>query len=365
MTTQDNGTPSSAGHGEPGISADLERKTLEPIDDPGIQSHQWRPTDVDAKAERRAERQISGMFGVATILLLLFCVAYFAVEPDQTFLGWSALNFALGASLGGALLLIGGGIIQWAKKLMGDHEIIEPRHPVRSSDEDRTAVMEDINAGLDESGIARRPMIRNSLLGAIGVLSLGPPIVMLRDLGPLPKDDQMLTVWEKGMRVVNDVSGAPIKPSEIDVGQLINAEPFALFEEDEDGHRIIHGTAALQAKSKAAVILVRMRPQDITPAKGRENWGIDGILCYSKICTHVGCPISLVGAADPQRAVPVPPVDVRPRRRRKGHLRTRCPTAPSVAARRRLRGVLDRDERLPGSHRTELSGAEPGPEEVG
>ena len=26
-------------------------------------------------------------------------------------------------------------------------------------------------------------MIRNSLLGAIGVLSLGPPIVMLRDLG--------------------------------------------------------------------------------------------------------------------------------------------------------------------------------------
>jgi ubiquinol-cytochrome c reductase iron-sulfur subunit len=95
------------------------------------------------------------------------------------------------------------------------------------------------------------------------------------------------------MRVVNDVSGAPIKPSEIEVGQLINAEPFALFEEDEDGHRLIHGTAALQAKSKAAVILVRMRPQDITPAKGRENWGINGILCYSKICTHVGCPISL------------------------------------------------------------------------
>jgi ubiquinol-cytochrome c reductase iron-sulfur subunit len=36
-----------------------------------------------------------------------------------------------------------------------------------------------------------------------------------------------------------------------------------------------------------------MQPDDITPAEGRENWGIDGILCYSKICTHVGCPISL------------------------------------------------------------------------
>jgi ubiquinol-cytochrome c reductase iron-sulfur subunit len=268
------------------------RPTHEPVDDPGLESHQWRPTDVDAKLERRAELQVSGMFGVATILLLLFCVAYFAVEPNQTFLGWSALNFSLGASLGGALLLMGAGIIKWAKQLMGDHEIVEMRHPVRSSDEDRADVMVDVNAGLDESGFGRRPLIRNSLLGAIGVLSLGPPIVMLRDLGPLPKD-QRLTVWEKGMRVVNDVSGAPIKPSEIEVGQLINAEPFALFEEDEEGRRIIHGTAALQAKSKAAVILVRMRPEDITPAEGRENWGIDGILCYSKICTHVGCPISL------------------------------------------------------------------------
>ena len=276
------------------MSDELEPRTPthEPVDDPGLESHQWRPTDVDAKLERRAELQISGMFGVATLLLLLFCVAYFAVEPNQTFLGWSALNFALGASLGGALLLMGAGIIKWAKQLMGDQEIVEMRHPVRSSDEDRADVMVDVNAGLDESGIGRRPMIRNSLLGAIGVLSLGPPIIMLRDLGPLPKD-QRFTVWEKGMRVVNDVSGAPIKPSEIEVGQLINAEPFALFEEDEDGHRIIHGTAALQAKSKAAVILVRMRPEDITPGEGRENWGIDGILCYSKICTHVGCPISL------------------------------------------------------------------------
>ena len=274
------------------MSSELEpRVKHEPIDDPGIQPHQWRPTDVDQALERRAERQISAMFGLATLLLVLFCVAYFTVDFDQTFLGWSALNFALGASLGGALLLMGSGIIKWAKQLMGDHEIVEPRHPVRSSDEDRTAVMEDINAGLNESGIGRRPMIRNSLLGAVAALGL-PTIVMLRDLGPLPHG-QTNTVWKKGMRVVNDVSGAPIKPSELEVGQLVNAEPAILFQEDDHGERVLHGTEALQAKSKAAVILVRMRPEDITPAKGRENWGINGVLCFSKICTHVGCPISL------------------------------------------------------------------------
>jgi ubiquinol-cytochrome c reductase iron-sulfur subunit len=46
-------------------------------------------------------------------------------------------------------------------------------------------------------------------------------------------------------------------------------------------------------KAKAAVIIVKMQPDDIKPAKGRENWGVDGVLCFSKICTHVGCPISL------------------------------------------------------------------------
>jgi ubiquinol-cytochrome c reductase iron-sulfur subunit len=36
-----------------------------------------------------------------------------------------------------------------------------------------------------------------------------------------------------------------------------------------------------------------MEPDEITPGPGRENWSVDGIVGYSKICTHVGCPISL------------------------------------------------------------------------
>jgi ubiquinol-cytochrome c reductase iron-sulfur subunit len=41
------------------------------------------------------------------------------------------------------------------------------------------------------------------------------------------------------------------------------------------------------------VIVVRMDPAEITPPDGREDWGIDGVLCFSKICPHLGCPISL------------------------------------------------------------------------
>lgn len=273
------------------MSDELDRLPQEPIRDPGLPEHEYRPTDVDPAQERRAERQVAGMFGLASLLAVAFCVFYFVVDRDQTFLGWSALNFSLGATLGLSLLLIGMGAIQWAKKLMGDQEIIEMRHPAVSSDEDRAQVLGELNAGIDESGFGRRPLIRNSLLGAMGALGL-PTIVLLRDLGPLPHG-QRNTVWTKGMRVVNDVSGTPLKPADLEVGQLVNAEPAILFEVDKDGEKVLEGTAALQAKAKAAVIVVRMRPQDITPPKGRENWGIEGILCFSKICTHVGCPISL------------------------------------------------------------------------
>jgi len=93
--------------------------------------------------------------------------------------------------------------------------------------------------------------------------------------------------------VVNDVAGTPIKPEEVDIGQLINAEPAVFFEDNQDGEPKFEGTRLNQAKGKAAVIVVRMKPDDITPLPDRKNWGVEGILCFSKICTHVGCPISL------------------------------------------------------------------------
>ncbi|GAA1475949.1 Rieske 2Fe-2S domain-containing protein [Nocardioides aestuarii] len=273
-----------------------ELEAADPIADPGLPAHTWRPTDVDPKAEKRAERQIATLFGLSAVCTVLFVVSYFTLEIGEvttTIGGLGASTLALGLTLGGALLLIGIGIIQWARKLMADHEIVEMRHPARSSDEDREAAVADLTTGLEESGIARRPLVRNSLLGAVGVLALPVPLVLLRDLGPLPKDALFHTIWEQGMRVVRDVVGTPIRPSDMQIGDLINAEPAAIFETDEEGEPLVEGVDLQVAKSKGAVILVRMGPDEITPGKGREDWGVDGILCYSKICTHVGCPISL------------------------------------------------------------------------
>jgi ubiquinol-cytochrome c reductase iron-sulfur subunit len=218
----------------------------EPLPDPGLPEHEPRPTDVDERAERRAERQVAAMFGLSAVFTLLFC----------------------------------------------DTEIVEYRHPGASSPEDREATLAILAQGAEESGIARRPLIRNTMLGAMSLLGL-PAIIALRDLGPLPGDKLYHTIWKKGMRVVQDVDGTPIRPADMEIGQLVNGEPSIFFEENEEGEPKVEGVELQVEKAKAAVIIVKMQPDDIKPAKGRENWGVDGVLCFSKICTHVGCPISL------------------------------------------------------------------------
>ncbi len=267
----------------------------DPIPDPGLHEHTPRPTDVDDRAAKRAERQVATMFGLSSVFAILFVVAYFVFDigDNPTVIwGFGASNVALGVTLGLALLLIGLGAIQWARKLMSDVEIVEPRHAVASGEEDRADALAALELGVSDSVIGRRPLIRNSLLGALATLGL-PAIIALRDLGPLPGDKLEYTVWRKGMRVVNDVAGTPLRPEELEIGQLVNAEPSVFFQTNQDGEPKYEGVALQQAKAKAAVILVKMKPEDITPAKGRENWGVGGILCFSKICTHVGCPISL------------------------------------------------------------------------
>ena len=72
---------------------------------PGLpEPHQWRPTDVDPKAEKRAERQVAdAVRACRSFCVVLFVVAYFAFDigddPD-TIGGLGASNVALGLTLG-------------------------------------------------------------------------------------------------------------------------------------------------------------------------------------------------------------------------------------------------------------------------
>ena len=117
------------------------------------------------------------------------------------------------------------------------------------------------------------------------------------------------------MRVVRDVVGTPIKASDLEIGDLVNAEPAALFD-DRRGRRAARSRAStLQiAKAKAAVILVRMEPDDITPGQGRENWARRRHPLLLQDLHPRRLPDLPVRADHPPPAVPLPPVDLRPRR---------------------------------------------------
>jgi ubiquinol-cytochrome c reductase iron-sulfur subunit len=49
--------------------------------------------------------------------------------------------------------------------------------------------------------------------------------------------------------------------------------------------------------ASAPTLLIRTRAtQTIKAREGRETWTVDGLIAYSKICTHVGCPVGLYQA---------------------------------------------------------------------
>ena len=259
--------------------------------------HKPRATDTDPKAARRAERQVATMFLLSMLFVVLFVVAYVTIDPTAIVyipvLGEvGASNVALGFCLGATIFLIGAGAIQWAKKLMPDVEVVQQRHGQASPARATAEAEANYERGKEESGFARFRIIRRTLIGALVLFPI-PLVVMLRDLwtpspaeqGKSPAELLSTTAWEGGMRIVTDGTYQPIRPEDLPVGGLISALPADIMEIQE-----IEGN--LNARGKAAIILVRMEPDEIRAQQG-DGWDYQGILAYSKICTHVGCPIAL------------------------------------------------------------------------
>jgi ubiquinol-cytochrome c reductase iron-sulfur subunit len=271
----------------------------ERFENPGMPPHVPRNADFDERAARRAEKQVATLFGLSILGTLVFLVAYFAIDSKtQVFipgLGKGNLsNIVLGTSLGVSLLGIGLGAVHWAKTLMPDTESVEMRHPMRSSDANRQGVVDVMVDGGNGAQLGRRPLIKYTLGGALGLFSLPLLVQVVGSLGPMPKNYLSVTYWngpedENGHRVfarprlVRDPENTPIKATDVTIGSVFHVLPQGLLDLKEH---------VLEEKAKAAVLLMRLNPSDIKSTKERE-WGYDGIVAYSKICTHVGCPVGL------------------------------------------------------------------------
>lgn len=265
-------------------SAGSRTEIVRPIADPGLEPHRERMTDKSERHARNAEKQVAIMFVISIIGAIIAVWGFFAFPIVDGDLGATRNNaFWMGIGMALSMLGIGFGAVHWAKTLMPDNEVSEERHIARSSDEARAQAIEIVNLANGESGFTRRKLIRRTLYGALAFFPI-PAVVIFGDLGPVVGDTLKQTMWRPGTRLTRDPTGIPIKASEVTIGSVFHVIPEGLSDLEE--HK-------LEEKAKAAVLLVRVNPADLKEDPAKASWSYDGIVAYSKICTHVGCPVAL------------------------------------------------------------------------
>ncbi|HEX7994282.1 MAG TPA: Rieske 2Fe-2S domain-containing protein [Streptosporangiaceae bacterium] len=251
-----------------------------------------RPRELPAEPDnpasaKKAERIVAACFLIATLAGLGFIAAY-VIFPVHSVLRTQHSNFALGLTMGLTFLAFACGVVFWVRNVMPTVELTEARKPLRSTDEDRAAFKETFEEGTEASQFVKRPLIRRTLIAATIPVAVAP-ILLLRDLGPLPRKTLDHTVWRDGMRLLDYGSNRPIRPADFfSPGGMITVVPDG-FQDD------------FNALAKAACIIIKFGPNQIeftsksspVPGKVVQNWTVDNIIAYSKICTHVGCPAAL------------------------------------------------------------------------
>lgn len=275
----------TSGHDEvmdPGTA--VERSTAP--QNPGLPEVHQRVTDLDEKEAKSMERRIAGFFVLSIVGSIFAAFAYTAfpiVPGDMSSVRMN--NLMVGLGLSAALLGVGIGAVQWAKALMHGHELVEERHPTRGSEETRQVAVEVFQEANKESGFTRRSLVRNTLIGALLATPI-PAVALFRDLAPAddPIARMKKTMWAEGVRLTRDPSGVPIKASEVTIGSAFHVVPDGW--KDLEHHK-------LEEKAKAAVLLMRLPVDELNEDPAKASWSYQGIVAYSKICTHVGCPVAL------------------------------------------------------------------------
>jgi ubiquinol-cytochrome c reductase iron-sulfur subunit len=231
-----------------------------PADDPHLQPASRNP--------RQAERVIAICFVFGIILVAGFGFCYWV----------NAKPWTLGATLGGGLSFLGIGLVAWGKYLMPQGPFVEDRHTLANPQEERDALA----AAIVErgGGVVQRRKLLGGLLGAgMGIFTIVAMFPLLRSLGPLPKKTLDTTDWKKGSYLV-DITGRRVQVGDLAVGSIVTVYP-------EGAQNTDRGQAVDQT------ILIRISNENFTTMKGREHWGPKGYLAYSKLCTHLGCPVGL------------------------------------------------------------------------
>jgi ubiquinol-cytochrome c reductase iron-sulfur subunit len=224
-------------------------------------------------ANGRAQRAAATAFVVATLAALGFSALFWSNGPRTQLEG-----LLLAVGFGG----VGVGLVIWANRLIGGGEQVEERTQLRATPEEVAELDDELARG---EVVARRVWLRRSLLaagGALGLALLSP----LRSLGPRPGTQLLHTAWAAGVRVVTE-DGSPVAAADVPDGGLLTVFPEGAV-----------------GAADAQTVLVRVDPSLLRLPTGRAGWAPAGLLAYSKVCTHAGCPVGLYQSESHQLLCP-------------------------------------------------------------
>ncbi len=207
-------------------------------------------------------------FAVSTLAAVVLAVVYWRGGNTQ------AEGALLAVCTGG----IGAGIVVWAKQSMPHDEVAEHRGAIESTEEEVAAFTADYEAGRE--GLGRRRLLLGLAASAFG--ALGAALVFpVRSLGPRPGKDLKHTPYGDGpVRLVTE-DGTPVRIGDVAPDGVLTVWP--------EGHT--------DAGDAPTLLIHLRREQQFRPRAGREDWTVDDHVAYSKLCTHVGCPVGLYQAA--------------------------------------------------------------------
>jgi ubiquinol-cytochrome c reductase iron-sulfur subunit len=224
---------------------------------------------------------------VAFLLVLAAAAAVVAVVAYGV--GWSTQAF--GGTLAAAIGLLAVALIVTAKTFIPTEELDEEYPPFGQEAESR-AVTQIVRESGD--GITRKRLLGGAagLAGtAIGAALIAPAV----SLGPVFDTSRLNeSPWRRG-RLLVDEQGRPLRADDLDTGTFYTAFP----------------AGADRKAIGSPVILVRLDPRELKLPPERAGWAPEGIVAYSKICTHAGCAIALYRnplftPTEPQRALVCP-----------------------------------------------------------
>ena len=214
-------------------------------------------------ASSRDERLAVALLLLGSLGSAAFVVLWFA-DPDTQLLGLS-LGIAL-AAIAAALILAG-------KALVPQEKAVEPR-PVLVHEEDEDEVARLVEEG--GKGITRRRLLFTAA-GAAGTALAAAVVIPAASLGPFFGTEALYrTPWRSGRRLVGE-DGKVVAAEDLVAGSFLTA-----FPEGADPTDI-----------GASLIVIRMSAAELRLPADRDGWAPDGILAFSKICTHAGCAVSM------------------------------------------------------------------------